>query len=116
MTKTMTVAETIYQQLGGGRFTAMTGAKNFVALENGLRFRIGRNASKANMVEIKLNGLDLYDIEFIKHTPYSFKISRDGQSFKETPESFKTVAQFEDYYGDMLQGCFERVTGMYTSL
>ena len=68
------VANTIYQQLGGGRFAAMTGAKNFLAIDNGLRFRIGRNASKANMVEIKLNGLDLYDIKFIKHTPYSFKI------------------------------------------
>lgn len=115
MTATMTVAETIYHQLGGGRFAAMTGAKNFLALENGLRFRIGRNASKANMVEIKLNGLDLYDITFIKHTPYSFKIGRDG-SFRETQESVKTVAKFEDYYGDMLQDCFTRVTGMYTSL
>ena len=112
----MTVANTIYQQLGGGRFSAMTGAKNFVALDNGLRFRIGRNASRANMVEIKLNGLDLYDIEFIKHTPYSFKISKDGKSFKETQESFKTIAQFKDYYGDMLQGAFEEVTGMYTHL
>jgi len=109
------VANNIYQQLGGGRFTAMTGAKNFVALENGLRFRIGRNASKANMVEIKLNGLDLYDIKFIKHTPYSFKIGKDG-SFKETQESVKTMAEFNDYYGDMLQDCFTRVTGMYTSL
>ena len=115
MTNT-TVANTIYQQLGGGRFAAMTGAKNFVALENGIRFRIGRNASRANMVEIKLNGLDLYDIEFIKHTPYSFKISRDGQSFKETQESSKTIERLEDYYGDMLQAAFTRVTGLYTSL
>ena len=109
------VATSIYQQLGGGRFAAMTGAKNFLAIDNGLRFRIGRNASKANMVEIKLNGLDLYDIKFIKHTPYSFKIGKDG-SFKETQESVKTVAEFNDYYDDMLQDCFTRVTGMYTSL
>lgn len=115
MTTTTTVATTIYQQLGGGRFTAMTGAKNFLALENGLRFRIGRNRSKANMVEIKLNGLDLYDITFYKHTPYSFKIGRDG-SFKETQESLKTIAEYNDYYGDMLQDVFTRVTGMYTSL
>lgn len=111
----MAVANNIYQQLGGGRFTAMTGAKNFLAIENGLRFRIGRNASKANMVEIKLNCLDLYDITFIKHTPYSFKIDRNG-NFKETQESSKTVAKFESYYGDMLQDCFTKVTGMYTSL
>lgn len=115
MTTTMTAAETIYQQLGGNRFAAMTGAKNFLALKNGLRFRIGRNASKANMVEIKLNGLDLYDIVFIKHTPYSFKIGKDG-SYTETPERNRTIARFDSYYGDMLQDCFTRVTGMYTSL
>lgn len=111
----MTVATTIYNQLGGGRFTAMTGAKNFAAREDSLTFRIGRNASKANMVKITLNGLDLYDIEFIKYTPYSFKIKNDG-TFKETEESYKTVEKCENYYGDMLAAAFERVTGMYTSL
>lgn len=115
MTNT-TAAETIYQQLGGFGFAAMTGAKHFVALDNGIRFRIGRNRSKANIVEIRVNGRDLYDVKFIKHTPYSFKISKDGQSFKETQESFKTVATLEDYYADMLQDGFERVTGMCTHL
>lgn len=115
MTRNMVVAENIRQQLGGSRFAVMTGAKNFVAIDNGLRFRIGRNASKANMVEITLNGLDLYDIKFIKHTPYSFKIKADG-TFKETQESSKTIAEYSDYYGDMLQSVFTRVTGMYTHL
>lgn len=111
-----TTANTIYQQLGGGRFSAMTGAKNFVALDNGIRFNIGRNASKANTVKITVNGLDLYDVEFIKHTPYSFKISRDGKSFKETQEKFETVAKLEGYYCDMLQEGFTSVTGLYTHL
>ena len=111
-----TTANTIYQQLGGGRFSAMTGAKNFVAIENGLVFYIGRNASKANKVKITVNGLDLYDVEFIKYTPYSFKISRDGLSFKETQESSVTVAEYESVYDDMLQDIFTRVTGMYTRL
>ena len=111
----MNVANTIYHQLGGGRFTAMTGAKNFVALENGVRFRIGRNASKANMVEIKLNGLDLYDIKYMRHTPYSFKITKNGE-FKETQEKTVVVAEFNDYYGDMLQANFTNVTGLYTTL
>lgn len=43
MTNTM-IAETILQQLGGNKFVVMTGAKNFVALENGIKFNIGRNA------------------------------------------------------------------------
>lgn len=114
MTATMTAAQTIYQQLGGGRFKAMTGAKNFVAIENGLVFYIGRNASKANKVKITVNGLDLYDVEFIKYTPYSFKISKDGKSFKETQESSKTVAEHNGVYCDMLQDIFTSETGMYT--
>lgn len=114
MTNTMTVAQTIYEQLGGGKFVAMTGAKYFTAIENGLQFRIGRNASKANVVKITLNGLDLYDIEFIKHVEYKFTISKDGKSFKERPESWQTVAAENDIYADMLQDVFTAVTGMYT--
>ena len=113
---TNTVANTIYQQLGGGRFAAMTGAKYFVACNNGLQFRIGRNASKANVVKITLNSLDLYDIEFIKHVEYKFTISKDGKSFKERPESWQTVAKKESVYADMLQDIFTAVTGMYTHL
>lgn len=112
----MRVADVIYQQLGGGKFVAMTGAKDFVALKDGLRFKIGRNASRANMVVIKLNGLDLYDVEFIKHTPYNFKISKDGKSFKEIQESSEVIARLENYYADMLQEGFTKVTGMYTHL
>ena len=58
----MAIAKTILEQLGGGRFIAFTGAKDFLTIDNGLRFRIGRNASKANRVEIRLNGSDLYDM------------------------------------------------------
>ena len=94
----------------------MTGAKYFAASDNGLQFRIGRNASKANVVKITLNGLDLYDVEFIKHTEYKFTISKDGKSFKERPESWRTVAEKHDIYGDMLQDVFTAVTGMYTHL
>ena len=115
MTNTMT-AKKILNQLGGSKFVVMTGAKNFIALENGIKFNIGRNASKANTVKITVNGLDLYDIEFIKYTPYSFKISKDGKSFKETQERVETVTKLEDYYSDMLQDGFARITGMYTHL
>lgn len=114
MTNTM-VAETILQQLGGNRFAAMTGAKNFVALENGIKFSIGRNVSKANMVKITVNSSDLYDVEFIKYTPYKFRITKNGE-FKETKEKSVTVEKLNGYYSDMLQDGFTRVTGMYTHL
>lgn len=110
------VANTIYQQLGGNRFKVMTGAKNFVAIDNGVIFDIGRNASKANKVKITVNAFDLYDVEFIKFTPYSFKISKDGMSFKETKESSVTVAEREGLYNDMLADTFTEVTHMYTYL
>lgn len=111
-TNTM-IASTILQQLGGNKFIAMTGAKHLVALDNGIKFSIGKNASKANTVKITLNGLDLYDVEFIKFTPYSFKIKNDG-TFKETLESSKVIATKNDIYSDMLQDIFTSVTGLYT--
>jgi hypothetical protein len=37
MVETLTVAQEIFNQLGNGRFIAMTGSKNFISLENGLR-------------------------------------------------------------------------------
>ena len=57
---------TILNQLGGSRFTAMTGSKNFVALENGVRMDLAKNISGANRLEITVNGLDLYEIRFYK--------------------------------------------------
>lgn len=112
---TMTVGQTIYQQLGGGRFVAMTGAKYFLADDNKLRFRIGRNASKANKVVITLDPYDTYTMTFSKYTPYSFKIKKDG-TFKETQESDKIIAEYEGIYCDQLQEIFTEVTGMYTRL
>lgn len=66
MTQNQQIANTILRQLGGNRFLVMTGAKQLVAIENGLRFRIGRNDSKANMVRIVLKADDTYKMEFIK--------------------------------------------------
>lgn len=57
-------AQTILNQLGGNRFVAMTGAKNFVALENGIKFNIGKNASKANTVKITV--LNLSNLHLLK--------------------------------------------------
>lgn len=111
MTNTMT-AKTILQQLGGNKFIAMTGAKNFVALENGIKFNIGRNSSKANTVKITHNGLDLYDVEFIKFTPFKFNM-KTGAIREEKSE---TVATLENYYDDMLQDGFTRITGLNTYL
>ena len=55
------------KQLGGNRFIAMTGAKNFVVGPKGMGFKIGKNAKNVNYVRIDLDrGKDLYDIKFLR--------------------------------------------------
>ena len=95
------VANEIYRQLGGNRFRVMTGAKNMVSTENGIRMRIGRNKTNANYMEVVLNSMDLYDTTFAK-------VTRMGE--------MKSVRTYDNVYNDMLVSLFESHTGMYTSL
>jgi len=95
------VANEIYRQLGGNRFRVMTGAKNMVSTENGIRMRIGRNKTNANYMEVVLNSMDLYDITFAK-------VTKMGE--------MKSVRTYDNVYNDMLVSLFESHTGMYTSL
>lgn len=95
------IAATILTQLGGGKFIAMTGAKNICyGLDGWLEFRIGRNTSGANKVIIQLNSKDLYDVKFLRI--HGAKIT--------------TKAQYDDVFGDQLQSIFTEATGLYTSL
>ena len=95
------VANEIYRTLGGNRFRVMTGAKNMVSTENGIRMRIGRNKTNENFMEVSLNGLDLYDVTFAKVTKMC---------------EMKSVREYDNVYNDMLVSLFESHTGMYTSL
>lgn len=96
----MTVAKEILRQLGGNKFIAMTGAKNFGATENSLTFKIGRNSSSANWIKIVLNGKDLYDLSFIQVRG----------------DKIKTLKTYDDVYFDQLQEIFTSFTGMHTHL
>jgi hypothetical protein len=92
------IAQTILNQLGGmNRLIAFTGAYNFVAINNGVSFRIKN--PKANYIKITLNGKDLYDLEVgrIRGTDY------------------KVVGKQSDLYYDMLKSEIEKFTGMYLS-
>jgi len=95
----MTVAETIYKQLGH-KARVMIGAKQFVAGDNMLRFRIGRNSSAANMIRISLEPMDTYKIEFL---------SVRGMSCK-------TKAEHSGVYADMMHSIITQETGLYTCL
>jgi hypothetical protein len=96
----LTVANTILQQLGGPRFTAMTGAKNYVGGERSLSFRLPKANRGINGVYITSEPSDTYKIEFIRVQ----KTER------------KVVETCEDVYCDSLQEVFTRVTGLYTRL
>lgn len=108
----MTVANTIFKQIGGNQFAVMTGAKNFVADNNSLRMTIGRNASKANRLMIRLNGDDTYTMIFTRYT--AGRLNRKTAQW--IPEKFAEIAKLEHVYCDQLQELFTRITGMYTHL
>ena len=94
-------AKTLLKQLGGNRFMAMTGAKDFGIGKDGLHFKIGRNAKTISHVVIDYNrGKDLYDMKFLR--------VRAGK--------IKVVKKVEDVYFDQLGEIFKRYTGMNVRL
>ena len=96
-------AQIILQQIGGNKFVAMTGAKNFCHTFDSLRFKLPANFAKngINHVIITLNADDLYDIEFLKIR--GTKFARIGE--------IETGVYAED-----LQKRFTAVTGLDTHL
>lgn len=92
----------VLQQLGGNRFIAMTGAKDFVkdSKKRKIAFKVGRNSKNINYVEVQLNGKDLYDMRF-----YNVR--------KFTP---RLVSSASDVYFDQLQSTFTYHTGLETHL
>ena len=68
----------LIKQLGGGRFIAMTGAKDFVVGPKGATFKIGRNSKSISHVRFDLKN-DLYNIEFIRVRGTSIKVVKKLQ-------------------------------------
>ena len=91
------IAKTILQQIGGRRFAAMTGSKDFIDMGNGLRMSLARNKTSANRLDIIYDaGLDLYNMRFYRRT-FS----------KKTFEcKTKDIATHEGIYCDMLEEMF----------
>ena len=91
------IAETILKQLGGAnRLSAMIGAKNFVIIDNGVGFKY----PTGKYVQIKLNGKDLYDVNF--------------KSIRGT--NIKDIKTFNDVYFDELIPVFENHSKLYLTL
>lgn len=102
----MEIAGEILRQLGGsGRLKSMCGANNFIAIKNGVDFRMPSHFAKngINVVEIVLNPMDTYDVKFKKL----------GRAPK---YEITTVSSHENIYNDMLQELFEHETGLHLIL
>lgn len=102
MATDLTIANTILQQLGGSRFTIMTGARNFAGHTDALSFKLPSNfATKGiNYIKITLTPADLYDIEFGKiwGTKYT------------------GITRSEGVYVDSLRNVISETTGLALSL
>ena len=98
---TNSIGTAIYEQLGKGRFVAMTGAFHLVRLDNGLQFSF-KGCKDANKCRITLTPRDTYLVEFFKFSP------RLGDA--------ALVKEFEDVYADTLQTVFTHYTGLDTKI
>jgi hypothetical protein len=98
----MSIAKTILEQLGGNRFVAMTGAKNFGDTGNGLAFQVPASLTKnrINAVKVVLDPSDTYTVKFLRITS----------------KELKTVSQHSMIYCDQLKELFESETGLLTHL
>tara|TARA_R110000796_G_scaffold41179_2_gene101936 strand:+ start:3605 stop:3919 length:315 start_codon:yes stop_codon:yes gene_type:complete len=100
-TNSQEIAQTIAQQLGGIRkLSMMVGAKNFVALESGLTFKLGKGAKNGiTHVTVKLEADDTYTVNFQR--VWGHKVTEKGS--------------FPGAYNDQLVSLFESTTGFYLS-
>jgi hypothetical protein len=103
-TENTEIANIILQQLGGRRFVAMTGSKNFIAGDHRLTFSIVHGRDGINACEIKLDPSDTYMVRF-------YRVGDRRTGYKHTDKSVHT-----DIYAEDLQELFTRQTGLYTHL
>lgn len=98
MTDNMRIATTIKDQIGIHALV-MLGAKNILAVESGLSFRV-LGSSKVNYIQITLTSDDLYNMEFGKVRGPKYKV----------------VAEVRAVYNDSLNKMITTHTGLDTHL
>jgi hypothetical protein len=94
------IAQTILEQLGGRRFIAMTGAKNFGFLDSVLDFWLPSSPTGVNRVAVILKDDDTYTVKF----------------FKVKGIQVRTMNEVSGVYCDMLEDVFVENTGLLTRL
>jgi hypothetical protein len=104
VTETKEIALTIYNQLGGNKFRAMTGAKGFTSgttetkNEPYLAFNIGRNSKSISGITIILNHNDLYTMRFWRIRKGRVKYPFPDMNMihcEDLAKTFKTVTGME---------------------
>lgn len=106
MSDKLQIAKTIFLQLGGSKFTAMTGAKNLMGGDNYLAFQLPSRFAKdgINRIKITLDWTDTYIVEAKKVASYKGRLS------------VTEVEKRENVYFDELQSVFTKMTGLDTHL
>jgi hypothetical protein len=106
------ISNTILQQMGGtARIKAFVNGKNFIYSRDGTTTFQFSLSKKANAIKIRLNGNDLYDVEFVKVGSKSEKI--EGTDLKFRTGTRKTVSEYTDIGCEQLVELFELETGLY---
>jgi hypothetical protein len=117
---TKAIATEILKQLGGNKFIAMTGSKNFLsgADKKGnpyLSMKLTKNLLKASHMRVTLTPLDVYTIEFLKvKKTLVEEYAKIG--IKIYDEELVTLKTIDNVYCDMLQNIFTENTELYTHL
>lgn len=103
------VAETILSQIGGRRFITMTGAKNFVAIQQGLQLDLPKTPHYVrdgiSRLHIVLTPMDEYKITAYKITAYKIR----GMNVKE-------ISVTDGVHAPELAEVFTSLTGLDTHL
>lgn len=98
----MNVATEILNQLGGSKFIAMTGSKNFAHDNDGktLIMNLRTNKAKAKYLTITLNSMDTYDMTFSTLSKMQLVI----------------IEELKGVYATDLQKIFTQITGLDTKI
>ena len=95
MNSSPTVADTIAAQIGNRAFF-MLGAKNLLASERALTFKVGKNDKRVTHVRVTLTPADVYRVEFLRVVGLKAPV---------------TLADVEGVYADGLRQVIENRTG-----
>jgi hypothetical protein len=102
MSTDLSVPKTILAQLGGQRFIAMTGSRDFLGSERSLTFRLGARAKDSiTHVRVVLDPSDTYSVSFL---------------CARNMEPLRVVSEHNDVYAEALEDLFRRSTGLATRL